>query len=71
MFVLISMYFSMVIPNIVTKFQNFDIFETCVNLFICRLLTSAAFLKMLRQEEGNKLLVRPFGLYNSEAASTV
>ena len=32
----------MVIPNIVTKFQNLDIFSTiCVNL-ICRLLTPAA-----------------------------
>ena len=47
MFVLISMYFSMVIPNIVTKFQNFDIFETFVNCLTCRLLMPSA-LKVLK-----------------------
>ena len=30
MFVLIINAFLMVIPNIVTKFHNFDIFENCV-----------------------------------------
>ena len=32
----------MVIPNIVTKFQNFDIFEQFVIFFYCRLLTPTA-----------------------------
>ena len=31
----------MVIPNIVTKFQNFDICETFVKFLTCRLLTPA------------------------------
>ena len=31
----------MMIPNIVTKFQNFDIFKHFLTFFICRLLTPA------------------------------
>ena len=34
--------FFMVIPNIVTKFQNFDIFENFVTTLTCGLLTPAA-----------------------------
>ena len=34
--------FSMVIPNKVTKFQNFDIFSTFCDNFYCRLLTRPA-----------------------------
>ena len=33
--------FLMVIPNIVTKFHNFDIVETFVTFLTCRLLTRA------------------------------
>ena len=39
----------MVIPTIVTKVQNFDIFETFVNILICRLLTPAAWKVLMHQ----------------------
>ena len=40
--------YRMVIPNVVTKFQNFDIFETFVKFLTCRLLTPAV-LKVLKR----------------------